>query len=269
MGKKASVPEVTPAGQVPPPGAASPGPQYSAYDAFARVYNRHWGPRAGEKNFSLLKEMLLPRLPANAQILDLCCGAGQLVQALAATGYRVTGLDGSEELLTLARQNAPGVEFVLADARSFSLPPDYDAAISVSDSLNHIMSLLELTLAFQHVYAVLRDGGLFFFDLNRGYKYATTWSGQFSIVEDDQVCVVRASYSPGDRVARFDATVFENLGGWRRADVALFQTWYAEAEVRPALESAGLGNVEVSYSNPTNEEESDKAYYLCKKQARS
>ena len=114
---------------------------FSDYDAFARAYNRHWGPRAGDTQLPILHDFLLPRLPAKAAILDLCCGSGHLAHLLTMEGYEITGLDGSRELLNFARRNAPRSVFVLADARSFALPTRYDAAICMSDSLNHLLTI--------------------------------------------------------------------------------------------------------------------------------
>ena len=184
---------------------------------------------------------------------------------LDAQGYAVTGLDGSEELLRFAREHAPGATFMLADARAFTLTSSQDAVVSVFDSLNHMMSAVELGQVFQCAHAALRQGGYFWFDLNREYKYRTTWSGESSIVEDDQVCVVRARYDPASKVASFDATIFEKDEGWERADVSLFQTWYPESDVCAALESTGFGEIELSYSRPGAPEESDKVHYLSKK----
>jgi SAM-dependent methyltransferase len=243
--------------------------RFSNYDEFARAYNRHWGPKAGSR-LPILHDLLLPRLPAHAAILDLCCGSGQLAHLLTMEGYGVTGLDGSEELLKCARHNAPQGVFVLADARSFTLPTRYDAAICMSDSLNHLLTVDELLAAFHNVFSVLREGGLFLFDLNMEHKYVTTWSGQFAMVEDDSVCVVRASYDPGTRIARFDATMFEKNHEWRRSDMALFQTWYPEPEVRSALQGVGFGVLATRYSDPKADsvEDTDKVYFLCHKPLR-
>src|SRR5262245_19682634 len=142
-------------------GRRSMSSRFTDYDAFAPAYNRHWGPRAGDTQLPLLHELLLARLPAHAAILDLCCGSGHLAHLLTAEGYDVTGLDGSEELLNFARWNAAKAVFVLADARSFTLPTRYDAAVCLSDSLNHLLTLAELVATFQNVCAVLREGGLF------------------------------------------------------------------------------------------------------------
>jgi SAM-dependent methyltransferase len=239
--------------------------RYSAYDGFARVYDRHWGPQSGQHNLSRLQEKLLPGLPVKAQILDLCCGTGQLCEALHAQGYVVTGLDGSEEAIRLARGHAPEVEFLLADARSFSVPRRYDAVVSVFDSLNHVMTLEELVSVFECVHAALHDDGLFWFDLNREYKYRTTWCGNFSIVSDDQVCLVKASYDEERRIANFDATVFEKFEEWKRNDISLTQTWYADSDILSAVRSVGFRDTELSYSDPANPSQSDKAFFVAKK----
>jgi len=139
---------------------------YSDYDPFASIYNKYWGDDFTPRVFPILEQMVLRQLPTGARILDLCCGTGQLAGTLTALGYRVTGIDGSPEMLKFARGNAPDAEFINADARTFKLPQQYEAVFSVFDSLNHVMSLEELTDVFRNVYAVLREGGYFFFDMN-------------------------------------------------------------------------------------------------------
>ena len=93
---------------------------YSDYDRFAWVYNKHWGNQFVPLALRVLEKLVFPHLPAKARILDLCCGTGQLAQALLARGHQVTGLDVSQEMLRLARQNAPTAEFIVADAKASS-----------------------------------------------------------------------------------------------------------------------------------------------------
>ena len=121
---------------------------YSAYDPFAWIYNKHWGNSFLPVVLPVMDNLVLTKLPKNARILDLCCGTGQMAQKLTNLGYRITGIDGSPEMLSYARENAPGVEFLLADARSFRLTRKYPAVISIFDSLNHIMSAKELRSVF-------------------------------------------------------------------------------------------------------------------------
>lgn len=243
---------------------------YSDYDLFAWIYNKHWGNNFTELALIALDKLVLPHLPARARILDLCCGTGQLAQTLMARGYRITGLDGSREMLRFARENAPGGEFIQDDARSFKLPAVYHAIVSTFDSLNHIMTLEDLTAVFRNVYAALRKGGLFLFDLNMEEGYKVTWNDNFGIVEDDHVCVVRSSYQTGERTARFDATIFRWQGNWERSDVTLLQRCYSEAEVRSALEAAGFSKIRAYacdlYLNLQDlTKESERAFFLCQK----
>ena len=247
---------------------------YSDYDRFAWVYNKHWGNSFTHLALTVLEKLVLPHLPAKARILDLCCGTGQLTQVLIARGYRVTGLDGSEGMLRFARENAPAGEFIAADARSFEVPDVYHAVVSTFDSLNHIMSLEELTSVLRNVYAALRQGGLFLFDLNMEAGYKTCWDDNYGIVEDDHVCVVRLSYHPEERIAQFDTTVFSLQGEWQRSNLTLVQKCYSEAEVRSALEAAGFTKIH-AYAHDEQSgleeatRETERAFFVCQKPVRA
>ena len=244
--------------------------RYSDYDNLAWIYNRHWGDRFLPASLAALENLALCHVPGDASILDLCCGTGQLAQVLTERGYRVTGLDGSREMLKFARQNAPGVKFVLSDARSFTLPSSFHLAVSMFDSLNHVLTLQDLADVFSNVYAALRDGGLFLFDLITEKGYRVNWEGFSGIVEDDHVCITKNSYSQVERIAKFEATIFCLQDHWQRSDVVLPERCYSEAEVRSALEASGFVNVatyeydgESGFKKMTKE--SERAFFLCHK----
>jgi SAM-dependent methyltransferase len=245
--------------------------RYNDYDPFAWLYNQHWGNMFTPVSEAVIDRLVLPRLSTETRILDLCCGTGQLADILSRRGYRVTGIDGSEKMLEYARTNAPKAEFLLDDARSFSSPDRYDAVVCMFDSLNHVMSIEELGAVFKSVYATLKPGGLFLFDLNTEVGYNFKWSGSFGIVEDDHVCVIQNSYESRDKLAVFDATLFRlEDSEWARSDFTLRQRCYMEPEIRATLEAAGLIDIQVydvdsdtglkSYT-----EETRKAFYLSHK----
>jgi SAM-dependent methyltransferase len=106
----------------------------AAYDDFAWIYDRHWG-RDTLRSMDTLRALVLGDHPAPRRVLDLCCGTGQLDHALHQAGYAVTGVDGSPEMIGHARRNAPGGEFIVADARAFSVPEPCDLALCMYDSL--------------------------------------------------------------------------------------------------------------------------------------
>ncbi len=217
--------------------------RYDAYDPFARIYDRHWGFFATNM-YPMLDHLVLGKLSPGCAILDLCCGTGQLAAELARRGHIVTGLDGSEGMIEIARRNAPDVEFVVQDARNFALPRRFSAVFSTFDSLNHVMSLDELEQVFRGVFAVLEAGGYFVFDLNMEEGYRSRWRGSFAYVEDDHVCAGRSSHDANERIGRFDVTLFEPKGsGWERTDLSLTQRWYEESDIMGVLREVGFGEL--------------------------
>lgn len=218
--------------------------RYSDYNGFAWIYNKHWGEMFFGKALSIIEKLVLPDIPQDARILDVCCGTGQLARALIERGYRITGIDGSEEMIRFARENAPEGEFIVEDGRYFRLPDRYDAVVSTFDSLNHVMSLEDLRKVFHNVYEALVDGGVFMFDMNMAEAYKSDWKDSFAIVEDDHVCVVRSSYSVDERIGKTEITIFLLEGGWRRSDLTLLQKCYCEREILSALACTGFADIQ-------------------------
>ena len=210
------------------------------YDPFARVYNLHWGSYA-RLVVPILEHLVLQHLPRRAPVLDLCCGTGQLAARLTEDGYKVTGVDISGSMIEIARAAAAGADFHVQDVRHPLPVGGFAAALSTFDSLNHMMTLEDLTRVFQNVRDVLGTNGHFAFDLNMAAAYEARWRGTFAYVEDDHVCAVRSSHDLAARTGRMDLTIFELArGAWTRADLSLMQRWYAKDEVLAALRAAGF-----------------------------
>ena len=61
-------------------------------------------------------------------------------------GYRVTGIDASEEMIRFPRERS-ACAFIVADIRDISAHESFDAALCMYDSLNHFMRLEDLQRA--------------------------------------------------------------------------------------------------------------------------
>jgi SAM-dependent methyltransferase len=193
-----------------------------------------------------IHDVFLPLLRPKARILDLCCGTGQLAHWLTGCGFRVTGLDGSGEMIRHARRNAPRSDFVVEDARAFHMPNQFDVVFSVFDSLNHLPSDSALLEVFSNVRESLVEDGLFFFDMNMDEGFRRSWNEQYSGVEPDEVFVTRARYDPRTKAGRTLVTLFRPNGkAWVRDDVEIVEYCYEEEVVSALLAKAGFGGVTV------------------------
>lgn len=124
--------------------------------------NITWNAEKYRDDFSFVPEYgtaLLDLLdaPPGAQVVDLGCGSGGLTGQLAARGYRVTGVDASAEMLTLARQAWPDIPFFQADARNFTLEEPADAIFS--NAVLHWIDAADQPALVANLAAQLRTGG--------------------------------------------------------------------------------------------------------------
>jgi SAM-dependent methyltransferase len=217
---------------------------YSDYDKFAWLFDQEWGS-FGVELFPTLDQLTRGRIPGKAKILDLCCGTGRLAELLSQRGFRVTGLDGSPEMIRMAKSRAPGVEFLCQDARSFHLPPVFDGVFCTFDSLNHLLSSAELKMVFQNVWDCLAKGGTFLFDLNTEEAYLKEWKGYVDVVEKpDYFYVNRAYYDAKTRLAQTHCIFFcRNGSDWERSEARLNQKYHPVEKVKSLLQDVGFGNI--------------------------
>ncbi|MCA1993184.1 MAG: class I SAM-dependent methyltransferase [Coleofasciculus sp. S288] len=245
--------------------------RYSNYDPLARIYNHSWAPPYCKQFLTPLDQLLLQNLPKGAQILDLCCGTGQVAGQLLIEGYQVTGLDGSEAMLHYARENAPKGEFILGDARCFNLPSTFHAVISTNASLNHVMSLEELQGVFRNVYTALRDKGMFLLSIFlEEHFYSDAWKGNLTggEIKEEYAWAIQQSYNLEEKIGVFKVTIFQLLeGNWQRSDISYQYKAYSRTEVKSALEYAGFTEVSI-YDAKGNLAEIDyegDAIFVCHK----
>jgi ubiquinone/menaquinone biosynthesis C-methylase UbiE len=106
-------------------------------------------------------------LPAGARVLDVGCGTGRHALALGKLGYRVTGLDLSETLLTHARRLAPemGIDWHLGDMREMPFPANrFDAVVNWFTTFGYFATDAENARVLGEIARVLKPGGRFLID---------------------------------------------------------------------------------------------------------
>ena len=137
-----------------------------------------------DRSFAVLNARLVEHVaalaPANAQILDVGCGAGGTSLALAERlpDAQIRGIDLSADLIAVARERAGGeVAFEQADASLWS-SPDFVPDLLVSR--HGVMFFDDPVGAMRHLASVTRPGGQFIFSCFRDRRendWATAVAG--------------------------------------------------------------------------------------------
>lgn len=91
-------------------------------------------------------------------VLDLCCGQGNVAEALANRGWKVTGADFSPTMLEFARRRLPNAVFVEADAQDL---PFRDGEFDIVVSNVGVCHVPDQLRALAEAKRVLRQGGRF------------------------------------------------------------------------------------------------------------
>ncbi len=99
-------------------------------------------------------------------VLDASCGSGRQAIPLRARGFAVVAADPSEAMLRQAEANAMKhgvhVPFVKVDFANLHacLAHEYDAVVSLGNSLCNLDNATDIQLALQSMYACCRPGGI-------------------------------------------------------------------------------------------------------------
>jgi ubiquinone/menaquinone biosynthesis C-methylase UbiE len=128
------------------------------FDHLAELYQ---GEHSSNPFQTALVEKLSGLIPPGSAVLDLGCGTGvPTARILTAAGHRVVGVDISQGMLALARDQVPAAEFRHADIRS--LPGDLGTFEAVTSFFTLLMlSRAEISAVLGRITGWLKPGGYF------------------------------------------------------------------------------------------------------------
>ena len=221
-----------------------------AYKALAESYDRltndvDYAATVDFYEQILAREGLHPRT-----CVDLACGTGSVTDILARKGYEVTGVDMSEEMLTVAASKVMDLErlpmFSCQRLEQLRLPRAVDMAVCALDSLDYILDPADCAEAIRRAYKVLNPGGIFIYDVNTPEKLRAM-DGQVFLDEDDDVyCVWRGEFDEETNICSYGMDLFQRQGAvWHRSFEEHQEYAYSQAQLTGFLKAAGFTHIEV------------------------
>lgn len=246
------------------------------YNDFAAVYDSFMEDTPYDKwikfiNKTIEQEGITPQI-----ICDLGCGTGKMCELFTEAGLEVIGIDGSEEMLMVARENAMDREldilYLLQDMSEFELFGTVDVIVSTCDSLNYLTDTQKVLSTFKWVNNYLEKGGLFIFDMNTSYKYKEVLGDKvFAQQTEDAAYIWENYYEEETGINEFGVTFFieDEDGKYFRTEEVHHQKAYTVEEVKALLGEAGMELVGIydDYTDKPYSETTERMTFVAREKA--
>ena len=221
----------------------------SAYESLAASYDALTYDIPYERILTFWQKLCARQKADVRTVLDLACGTGSLSVLLAKRGYRVLGVDLSEDMLAEADQKTAAMEgnrpfFVCQPMQRLRLPETVDAVICCLDSINYLRKPTDCQKTFRRVYDALTHSGVFVFDINTPQKLRALDGQVFLDETDDTYCVWRAQFAEKKRLCFYGMDIFQREGEhWLRSFEEHVEYAYEPEELTAWLYDAGFTDV--------------------------
>lgn len=227
-------------------------------NAFCKVYNEFGWNYFPEAFAGELLEWIRENQVEVKTSLDLACGTGILCEVLHRSGIKASGMDFSEGMIAIAKENNPDIFYEVADMITYRPAREFDLVTCTGDALNHIIALSDVEQIFRNVYGYLKKGGYFIFDIlnekeaNPGepidLDFSETVKAQFLITKNK------------DGIIQLRTKVFEN--GVLQFEEVITETVHDVHIICEMLERVGFQVVQCADQLRTGEKNHSTTWYV-------
>ena len=188
--------------------------------------------------------LALTKIPSGADVLDLCCGVGRHSLELTRRGFRVTGVDRTQEYLDLAAaaagREALSLELVREDMRSFRRDESYDGVINLFTSFGYFEDPGDDQRVVENIFASLRPGGVLLMQLMSKEVLARIFRARDWHEQDGVLVLEERKLSQSWSWVESRWTLISDR---RRVDLDLSHRLYSASELTFLLHDRGFGEV--------------------------
>lgn len=164
------------------------------YNRFAYLYDQLMNDVPYERWVQFLQHVFQKYEMLQPSILDIGCGTGTLPISLAKLNYSISGVDLSEEMLSVAmakaeqeKVNIPFFQQNMVELEGFD---QLDCVTIFCDSLNYLETEDQVKQTFTKVNESLKDNGLFLFDVHSPYKIEEIFGEETFFIDDAELSLV-------------------------------------------------------------------------------
>lgn len=206
-------------------------------------------------------------------ILEIACGTGNITNRLAKKGYDIVGVDISNEMLTFAKNKAYNigvyVKYLNQDMRELYYNKKLDSILCLCDGFNYILEENDLLAIFKRIYSLLKEDGLFIFDISSYYKLSVILGNNVYAESFENVSYIWENYFDDvNGICELDLTIFKRKNElFERYQESHYQRAYKATEIYGMLKKIGFKNIcmykAFTFENP--EVEDDRVNFVCKR----
>jgi SAM-dependent methyltransferase len=246
-----------------------------SYEQFAYLYDELMNDAPYDEWVQFVKDRCVKYNVTGNRLLDLACGTGELSVRLAQDRFQVTGVDLSEDMLTVAqaKADAEGVRIPFFQQNMTDLEGQgaFDVIGIFCDSLNYLQTEQEVMATFSNAFEHLTNEGIFIFDVHSIYKISHVFINQTFASSGDHVSYIWNSF-PGEspNSVEHELSFFvldERTGKYDRYDELHFQRTYAVLQYKTWLIEAGFELLEVcaDFEDSEPQTQSERIFFVAKK----
>lgn len=235
----------------------------------AQVYDTLMKDAPYEEWCLYTKSMIQNYLPKAQSILDLGCGTGEITRRLHNDGFKMTGVDLSSDMLTIAEQKSPAsIQWLRQDVTELEGLSEFDCVISYCDVMNYLVEEEQVLDAFSNAYDALVPGGLFIFDVHsEGHVEQHLLGETFAEVYDDLSYIWFCDPGEEPHQVVHDLTFFVRDGTqFIRFDEQHEQRAYPLTDLKRFLEQTGFNVNRITADFHTDSQtDGDRLFFVCQK----